>query len=69
VPEYRRWIKPRLTSFLDRIRPRAVALIPDFIANVIALAYCAILANRSDPDRNDEQLVHVANWFNVKPRS
>lgn len=72
VTEYRRWIEPRLTSLRDRIGPRSVALIPGFVANVIALVYFAVFPNRSDGMIRIDMMsspYYVGNWFNAKPRS
>jgi abequosyltransferase len=41
LEEYRRWIRPRVTSLMDRARAVAVALIPGFAANLVGLLVCS----------------------------
>lgn len=42
LEEYRRWVRPRCASGLDRLRAVAIALIPGVAANLVGLLYCSL---------------------------
>ena len=72
VAEYRRWIKPRLTSVGKRIGPRTIAMMPGVIANIVSLVYCVFFPNRmAGMIRVDlmSSPYYVGNWFNARARS
>ncbi len=68
--EYRKWIKPRVTSMIDRFGVRSIALIPGFIANLLALLYCLRPDLNSNMMRIDleKSRYYFGNWFNGRKK-
>ncbi|MGY3265907.1 glycosyltransferase family 2 protein [Lysobacter sp. HA35] len=42
IEEYRRWIKPRAHSSVDRAKALLVACVPGMVANLVGLIYCRL---------------------------
>lgn len=69
--EYRSFLKPRLTTRRERIRARGAALVPGFIANLIALLYSLRPTQASRMIRIDvmKSRYFFGNWFNARNRT
>jgi glycosyltransferase involved in cell wall biosynthesis len=65
---YRRWIEPRLTTNEGRLVYRGIALIPGFVANLIALVYCLRPNRNTNMMRIDlkKSRYYFGNWFNAR---
>jgi glycosyltransferase involved in cell wall biosynthesis len=66
--EYRKWLRPKVASSRERLGARAVALVPGFVANLIALLYTFRPGQRSKMARLDvmKSRYYFGNWFNAK---
>jgi abequosyltransferase len=71
LTEYRKWLEPRLTSGDGRAGIRGIAMIPGFVANLIALVYWLRPSRSSKLMRVDllKSRYFFGNWFNARHRS
>lgn len=63
--EYRRWVKPRLASGMDKMHAYLVAILPGPIANVFGLLYCRLPYRDSNIHLLDMKAsrFYFRNWF------
>lgn len=66
--DYRRWVKPRIKSPMDRLRASMVAVFPGPLANLIGLAYCRLPYRDSNIHLLDMRAsrYYFRNWFRTQ---
>ncbi|HKT30905.1 MAG TPA: glycosyltransferase family 2 protein [Gammaproteobacteria bacterium] len=63
--EYRRWVRPRLKSWRDKLKAVSVAYFPGPLANLIGLIYCSFDYRDSNIHYLDMKAsrFYIRNWF------
>jgi glycosyltransferase involved in cell wall biosynthesis len=68
MTEYRHWIAPRLQLWHERLPARLVAMLPGFVANLVALGYFRLRGARWRMALMDirNSRYHFTRWFGAK---
>ncbi|HXS74092.1 MAG TPA: glycosyltransferase [Rhodanobacteraceae bacterium] len=65
IEDYRRWVRPRTSSSLDRAKAWCIARFPGWIANLVGLAVCSLPYRDANVHFLDMKVsrFYVANWL------
>ncbi len=71
IDDYRRWIRPRVSSKLDRAKAWSMARFPGWLANIVGLIVCSFPYRDANVHLLDMKTsrFYFANWFKRRPRA